>query len=291
MVSLRSRIRRHPVLATLALVGVLGAVAIGWALVEARLLLIDHAVVVDPDLPPEFEGARIVFVADIHAGTLLGEGRVKRVVETVNELRPALIVLGGDNIGGGESGGEMFYPQAEKLQADHGVLGVLGNHEGRWGTDISASDLTSAGVVVLANANVRVRRGAASIRVGGVEDLLVGSPDFERAARDVAQDEFAVIVSHNPDALPEGLKQTRGAFDLALSGHTHGGQITAFGLWAPIMPTRYGQRFRGGWSEVEGVPTLVTRGAGTFILPMRFFAPPQLHVIELRRADTARVLP
>jgi predicted MPP superfamily phosphohydrolase len=91
------------------------------------------------------------------------------------------------------------------------------------------------------------------------------------------------LVSHAPDYLATALPAAKGTFDLALSGHTHGGQVTLFGLWAPILPSRYGQRYSRGWLTEEGVPVLVTRGVATVGPPLRFFARPQLHVIELKR--------
>jgi uncharacterized protein len=245
-------------------------------------------VLYSPDVPPEFDGVRIVFAADLHAGRLLGQEHLSRTIDIINDLEPDLIMLGGDYVGGGRGGHEMFYEEAARLQAPLGVLAVLGNHEGRWLADEVRSELDAMGVIVVENQNVRVRSGEGDIRVGGVEDLTTGSPDIEAAAADIRTGEFAILLSHQPDVFPDGLARTRGAFDLALAGHTHGGQLTAFGLWAPMIPSRYGQRFLRGWSDVEGVPVLVTRGTGVYLLPMRFFAPPEVNVIELRRG-VARV--
>lgn len=266
------------------------AVCLLWSLVEARLVFVDRVVVSDPDVPAELNGMRIAYASDVHAGTLLGQGQVRRTLAKVRSLDADAIVLGGDYVGGDWAGGaargeEMFYPEAAKLEAPLGVFAVLGNHEGRDGAPEARALLEDAGIVLLANDRVRLRRSGAGIRLAGVEDLITGSPDFAAAARDIPKNEFAIVVSHNPDALPNGLRETRGAFDLGLSAHTHGGQITAFGLWAPVIPSRYGQSFRGGWERIEGVPVLVSRGAGVFILPMRFFAPAQIHLIELRQGE------
>jgi len=261
--------------------------SVGWSFVEPRLLLVERTTVTSPEVPAGYDGARIVFLSDIHAGTLLGEGHLQRIANTTIAEKPDLIVLGGDYSGGGEGGHEMMRPIARQLAAYRPTIAVLGNHEGGWGSDRSREDLESAGVIVLGNEHVRVRRGGTSILVGGVEDKMTGRPDARVPARDIARSGFSVLVTHNPDVLPDGLADTRGAFDLALAGHTHGGQVTLFGLWAPYLPSDYGQRFRGGWSQIEGVPTLVSRGAGAYILPIRFFAPPQLHVITLRKGPKA----
>lgn len=258
-------------------------VIVAWSLVEARLVFVDQSVVASPDLPAELDGTRITFVSDVHAGSLLGRAQMQRTLDDVQALDSDIIIFGGDFGGGGRNGYEWFYPAAAKLEAPLGVYAVLGNHEGGGGRGRAVDDLRRAGITLLLNDNLRIRDGGVGLRLAGLDDYLTGTTDIEAAAEDVSRSEFAILVSHNPDALPQALPHVVGAFDLALSGHNHGGQVTLFGLYAPVLPSRYGQRFRGGWQQVDGVPLLVSRGAGVYILPMRFFAPAQIHSITLRR--------
>lgn len=266
---------------------VLAAVCLAWSLVEARLVFVDESVVTSPDLPSELDGTRIAFACDIHAGSLLGKRHMQSTLDKIAALDTDLIVIGGDFGGGGRQGYEWFYPAAARLDAPLGVYAVLGNHEGGGGRAGVRRELEAAGIELLENDNVRLARGGLGMRLAGVDDALTGSPDAVAAADDISRNEFAVLVSHSPDALPEGLADAEGAFDLALSGHTHGGQITFFGLWAPVLASEYGQRFSGGWETVEGTPVLVSRGSGVIILPMRFFAPAQIHLITLRRGEAS----
>jgi len=259
------------------------AVPLVWALVEARTLHVTHDVVTSPTVPSSFDGARIVFIADIHAGPYFGAGRMRNLVERVNELEPDIIVLGGDYVGGRANGKSVFYPAVGGFKARLGTLAVLGNHDTWEGKAEAIKGLEDAGIVLLANDHARIRgTGGDSIVIAGVEDLETGHPDAEAAAQDIARDGFAVLVSHNPDVFADALPATRGAFDLALAGHTHGGQLTAFGTIAPLVPSRFGQRYREGWLEEAGVPVLVTHGVGTVTAPVRFFAQPEINVIELR---------
>lgn len=266
---------------------VLGALFMGWALVEARLVQVSRASLTSPHVPATFEGARIVFVADIHAGPYLGRQRVKAMVQRVNALEPDVVILGGDYVGGRAHGGRAFYAEIGNLQAPLGTYAVLGNHDHWEGADEARRGFADAGVTVLENANVRVSRGGESIRVAGVDDAWIGEADAEAAARGIDAEEFGIFVTHNPDYLPEALPRTSGAFDLALAGHTHAGQLTLFGMHAPFVPSRFGQRYRGGWLEEQGVPVLVTRGFGTVTVPMRFFNRPEINVIELRRGPAS----
>jgi len=281
---------------------------VAWALIEPRLLLVDRAVVTSPDVPREFDGARIVFLADIHAGPHYGPERVRDLVARINAEKPDLVVVGGDFVSSGDTYASFVYAELARLRAPEGVVAVVGNHDIWEGRGAAHEGLEAAGIRLLDNDNVRIRRGSGWIRIAGTDDERGGRPDIDAAARDIGRDEFAVLLTHTPDVFATALPRTRDAFDLALAGHTHGGQVTAFGLWAPWIPSRYGQRYRGGWMTESGVPILVTRGVGSvrgpfslfggtgmpegtmkrlqaLNVPVRFFAPPQYHVIELRRGE------
>jgi len=81
------------------------------------------------------------------------------------------------------------------------------------------------------------------------------------------------------------VQDTRG-IDIILSGHTHGGQITFFGFFAPaLLPrviTDYGHHFSSGWSQSrDGTPVYVSNGLGNYQQVLRVFARPQVILITL----------
>jgi predicted MPP superfamily phosphohydrolase len=259
------------------------ALAVGWSFVEPRLVGVSRAIVSSPDVPAEFDGVTIAYLSDIHAGPYLGGAAADALVDKTMELRPDLIILGGDNVGGRANGVDIIYPRLRRLRAPLGVLAVMGNHDVWEGQRTARSRLESAGILLLENDAGRVRNGGGWIRVAGVEDLMTQRPSVSEAMTDIGTGEFAVIVSHHPDVFATQLAKHASAVDLALAGHTHAGQLTAFGLWAPFVPSAYGQRYRAGWLAENGVPILVSRGIGCVTLPVRFFAPPEIVFIQLRK--------
>lgn len=274
--------------ASFALTGVL-AVGVAYPFAEASTPRIERRVIADADVPAAFDGARIVFIADIHAGRYLRDARMAELVSTVNGLEPDVLVLGGDHVGGKADGAEIFYPAAAGFVAREAKVAVLGNHDHWEGAEAARAGLASAGFTLLENDSVRIERDGESIVIAGLEDLTEGRPDAEVASEGIVEGDFSVLVSHHPDAVAQQVPATAAAWDLALAGHTHGGQVTAFGRWSPIVPSEHGDRFRTGWSDVAGVPVLVTNGIGTVTLPVRAGAPPQIHVLELRTAPDAGV--
>jgi len=268
---------------TLLAIAVVVVSFVTWMLIEARSARVSRAVVTSPHLPEAFEGTRVLFASDIHAGPYLGRKRMRALVDRMNDLEPDVVILGGDYVGGRMGGTAIFYPAIARLRSPLGVYAVLGNHDYWEGVEVAKQGFKDAGVALLVNENVAVARDGATIRIAGVDDDWMGTPDAALAASGIDAGEFAVIVSHTPDYFPKSLPGLEGLFDLALAGHMHGGQITLFGMHSPLVPSEYGQRYKGGWLEEHGTFVLVTRGVGSVTLPIRFFAPPEIHLIELRR--------
>ena len=71
--------------------------------------------------------------------------------------------------------------------------------------------------------------------------------------------------------------------DIALAGHTHGGQVRVFG-YAPIQNSHYGTRFLTGLAyNSTKMPLIVTNGIGTSQMPVRIGAPAEIIMITLHR--------
>jgi predicted MPP superfamily phosphohydrolase len=96
---------------------------------------------------------------------------------------------------------------------------------------------------------------------------------------------FNVLLSHNPDVFPVAASQ---GYDLLLSGHTHGGQVTFEILDESINPARYFTPYIRGLYRLRPDDTsfaaYVTPGIGTIGIPARIGAPPEISLLTLRKA-------
>jgi predicted MPP superfamily phosphohydrolase len=242
-----------------------------------------------PDVPEAFDGARIVLVTDVHRAFFFSQSRLENIVAKVNGLDPDLVALGGDYVYGSKGYETQTFAALGRLKAPLGVYGVLGNHDYAHppggGNDPTAAMEAAAkvGIPILDNKGVWVEKSGQRFRLAGVSDLSQGAPVAAYAVEGTTPSDLVVLMSHEPDFAEY---MWPGDADLVLSGHTHGGQITFFGLWAP----RYGSRFgylSGVYSNKQKNATvIVSNGVGTVFPPLRFFARPQIVVVTLRR--TAR---
>ncbi len=283
----RSHRKQRGLRAALAAVGAVLLIFLGYSYVETYRVEIKEYTVVSEDLPAAFAGTRIAVVADVHRSGFFRQGRVEKIVDSVNALAPDLIVLAGDYVYGSTRYEAPCFRALGRLQAPLGVYAALGNHD--YGTyDSSGRDLEPiysavepTNIVLLRNQGLWLERNGARLRLGAVGDLREDHPDLGPVLQETTAEDFVVLVSHNPDFAEELPSQ---AVDLVLAGHTHGGQVTFFGLWAPFVPSEYGQKYRTGKVELEGTTVLVSNGVGVIFPPLRFFARPQIVLVTLEKA-------
>jgi uncharacterized protein len=232
------------------------------------------------NLPEDFCGFKLLHLTDLHADGVIG--LADAVSERLSGLQVDLCVLTGDYRFGMHGPCHDIYPPMERIvksiNARLGVVGVLGNHD--VSEEIPA--LERLGVRMLMNEALEVRRGRDSAWVIGVDDPhYYGCDDLPAALSDVPAEAFKILLVHTPEIITEA---EASGVDLYLCGHTHGGQVCLPGI-GPIVtnancPRAYA---RGVWTykKLQGY---TSPGVGTSGIPVRFFCPPEIGLVELRCA-------
>lgn len=254
------------------------------------------------DLPAAFSGMKVVQISDIHAGSLDSPADVLRGVELINAEQPDLILFTGDLVNSDKDEVDDFMDIFGRLKAKYGKFSVLGNHDyygdpnyqeepeahrAYW-TDFEQK-FTQMGFQLLRNANATVEKDGESIRICGVENWGKGPyfpklADLEKTFAGMSNDEFCIMLSHDPSHWDEKLLGYQRHIPLTLSGHTHGFQ---FGIkmpgfkWSPAQ-YRY-PRWYGLYEEAKQY-LYVNRGFGYLAFPGRIGMWPEITVIEMERA-------
>lgn len=255
------------------IMGAAGVVLAYSVLVEPYWVRFVEYTVAVAGLPRGFEGMSILHLSDFH-------GRVE--VFSLPKFRhwvksSDLIAITGDLYA-------LTLPRTrlaralDTLHAPLGVYYVSGNHDYRHGRLATAP--WNPGPRLLDNDVRSITRDNQRIWIAGLPDLVKGRPELERVASFLhGTEEPAILLSHRPDArlLPEADR-----FQLVLSGHTHGGQVTIPGIGAPVRHNHIPGRYAAGYYCRETGPVLITsRGLGTSELPIRFNARPEVVRIRL----------
>lgn len=152
-----------------------------------------------------------------------------------------------------------------------GTYFTLGNWE-HWRPSSLVEKLTKRqSVHFLLNQSVKI---ADEIQIVGLDDEA-GEPDELRAFSAVDQSLPTLLLFHSPITF-ELLKSR---FEIALAGHTHGGQIR-FPFLGPLWLPNGSHSFVSGFYEKAGQKMYVSRGIGTSILPIRFNCRPEIAVFD-----------
>jgi uncharacterized protein len=232
-------------------------------------------------LPPAFDGYRIAQISDLHCGPFASGARVDRWVARVNGLGPDLVAVTGDLIASGSAFVPVVAASLGKLRGRDGVFACMGNHDYFTDGEAMVAALERAGLDVLRNRGVSVRRGDQTLYVAGVDDTWTHRNDVSRALAARPPQAAVVLLAHDPALFPEAAAH---AVDLTLAGHTHGGQ-----LGVPFLAKRYNlarlmTEFTTGIYRRGPATLYVNRGLGATGLPVRLAVPPEIALLTLRRA-------
>lgn len=236
-------------------------------------------------LPDVFHQLRILHISDIHFGFHMDAERLQKFVHTMNQEHADVVCFTGDFIDDGFVDVSSAIPVLKQLNASIGKFAVLGNHDYRHTTPVkSIAALKQAGFVVLNNAHAELQRDGQRIAIVGLEDWFGGSPNLKTALRGLPDDQYKILLAHEPDLADESLLYP---IDLQLSGHSHGGQIRIPGVhsvpWNPEMGIKYPS---GLYTFPHTDFKLYTnRGLGMTFMPLRFLCRPEITVITLQKSN------
>lgn len=255
------------------------------------------------DLPNDLRGYRIGFLSDLHLGVWVPHEWIESAMARIREAKPDLFVLGGDYVWVPEDNliratgfvrnkkfANLEYHQAahaiykdladlvQTVKAPDGRIGVVGNHD-RWVDPNACFEHFNPSVMsLLVNQTTTIKRGSASLRIWGGDDYLTGIPSLPAYSRE--PETVDLFLSHNPDLVAYSLRESKYQFDLALCGHTHGGQVKIFGASALTYAVE-DQRFTSGACVVGEQTVYTNRGIGIVEVPYRLHCRPEATVITL----------
>jgi len=236
-----------------------------------------HEIELAPNAPLR-RPLRLAFASDFHAGPTTHPGMFARLAEELLRRAPDVLLLGGDYVSSRAEHLAVLLPVLARYQPPLGVYAVLGNHD-LWADAASIRrQLSAAGIVVLVNSHQALPAPFSEVSICGIDDPWVGEPDLAGAFQ--GSGPIRIFLTHSPDAL---LLLGDERFDLALAGHTHGGQI-ALADGTPIVSAGgplariYG---RGRFELPDNGPLIVSRGVGCSNIPVRLNADPELTLCTL----------
>lgn len=268
--------------------GLGAALCVYMAGIERRWLDVSQHRVVMHDLPPEWDGVRIVQLSDFHlAITGAPNTMLERAIATTVALKPDLIVLTGDYFNDGIPRSlDLLAPLAKVAP----VIAILGNHDylqRKIGADLIVAELEKQGITVLRNdLTAFVHDGVAGIVVGFEDDLVGPGADVKGIVARMQGKSPSLVLVHEPDVIDRFPERWA---SLTLAGHTHSAQIRLSPIrsidWIDWPISEMQSAYPRGWFHERGNRLYVSRGLGVSTVPLRFAARPELACFTLTRAE------
>jgi len=256
----------------------------------------------------KLSGTKFIQISDLHLGPATKPSLLKNCFETCNKLEPEFICLTGDLIqlsyiglrhfvssrfGPTYLDWASFRRKVRELTVElYELFSVIkcpvyvvpGNHDHYEGLG-TLKRLSPDNFEWLINSSALAKPG---LRLVGIDDLKTGKQPNEdflskfkgRETKGSSGEELKILLSHNPDFVRVYEQDFIDSFNLALSGHTHGGQIRL--PFLPPLLTRTKQRKHvSGLSYHRGTAIYVNKGIGFGSVPLRTFCPSEITVFEL----------
>lgn len=255
-----------------------------------------------PDLPEEFDGFKITQISDVHSGSFDNPEKISYAIDLVNDQDSDMILFTGDIV---NTHAKEMYPWIETFnkikEHKYGKYAVLGNHDYgeyvTWPTEADKEANFKAikslygqiGFQLMLNEHTYIEKGKDKLALIGVENWghnFKKAGDINKAAAGVNQEDFKILMSHDPSHWDYEIKNHEKHFHLTLAGHTHGMQ---FGIEIPgYFKWSLAQYIYAQWAglyENLGRYVYVNRGFGFHAYPGRVGIMPEITVIELKKGD------
>jgi predicted MPP superfamily phosphohydrolase len=221
----------------------------------------------------EKESISLIQLSDIHLVEI--NFSLKSIAQKVNDFSPDILLFTGDTIA--------RFRHFNKLDSLLSLFNkkilkivILGNKE--YSSKISLLDFENIFIrhngFLLINDSFVFTKNKRTINIVGIDDYIGGKADYIKSIKKITNKELdTIILNHCPvyrDEIDFLNQKEKVNIKLILSGHTHGGQVTFFGekIYTPAGSGNYLK----GWYNNEHSKMYVSKGIGTTVLPIRFFA-------------------
>lgn len=244
-------------------------------LFEAQDIKVEKLTIETTKLPAGIDKIRVVQISDVHFSQILNLSHAQTIVDIIKELKPDILLSTGDFLDKGIRDEKEITKLFRDIKVPLGKYASVGNHEFFAGIKNSEKFITDAGFVLLRNEGITVQK---TLNITAIDDHTGARfgetlPDEKEVFKTIQQDRYTIHLKHQPRIDTKALEM----FDLQLSGHTHAGQIFPASIIVKLLfPYNHGTFELGRQKYLH-----VNRGTGTWGPPIRFFAPPEITVIEI----------
>ena len=257
-------------------------------LIEPKLITVKEQKITLDNWPDNFNGFKIVHISDIHYGRLFDEKSLQKLVNSINEQKPDIVVLTGDLI---DKDTHMTTNMAnkisnllKKINAKAGKYAINGNNDLNF--DEWVNIISNGGFKDLNNTYDTIYNdGYQNIFIAGastvkdklsINDKLKTSIDYWNSF-DKNGPIYKILLLHEPDTIDD---LSNNPFNLILAGHSHAGQIRLPFIGAIMLPDGAKKYYDSDY-KLENSDLYISNGLGVSNYNFRLFNTPSYNLYRL----------
>ena len=218
----------------------------------------------------------ILFISDVHYGTVQNTQLVKDSILKMNNLKPDIVLLGGDIVDERTTKDSMqeIFEELGKINSTYGTYYIFGNHDrqpyaidyengNRTFTDSDLNQTIEKNKIKILNDNkITINNDIVLVGRSDAEwEDTIDRIDVNEILNESDLSKYIVVLDHQPVEYEENAQE---GVDLQLSGHTHGGQVFPYGMIYDLSG-----RLNYGEYEIKDMKQIVSSGLTGWGWPMR----------------------
>lgn len=274
----------------------ISVVLVLWTTIENHIFTVTSYQLKEEKLPEEFDGVKLMYLVDLH-NTSYGRDN-RRLKAAIEKQQPDYVLVGGDFLAKPDDNFVAAIDLLSFLAKRYPVYFVNGNHETKMKHNPEKyhelyqdfySMLTGLGIKPLSNKNVVLKRGAAQIRLHGLEldesyykrgrEKPLTKQAMVRVLGQCSHKEYHILLAHTPNYFES---YADWGADLTLAGHNHGGMARIPGVCGVLSTqARLFPPYTKGLYRIPPYKMLVSAGLGSHTIKVRFFNLPEVVMVTL----------
>ena len=249
-----------------------------------RLQVHEYVVTTTKDITENYVGLKIVHFSDLHYGSTIKEGELKKIIDKINEQKPDIVVFTGDLVERKyqltKNDIEILTNELKRIKSNLGNYSVIGNHD----------ETNSHFEEIMNNSNFTYLKNDYDliynqdnnpILIYGTDDLTIGKPNMDKLNdENITSVNYRIIITHEPDYIYEFIYKYD--CDLILAGHSHNGQVR-LPLIKPIALPYGSKKLYKPYYNINGKDIYISNGIGTSTLKIRFNSVPSINVYRIKK--------
>ncbi|WP_291569124.1 MULTISPECIES: metallophosphoesterase [unclassified Clostridium] len=216
--------------------------------IEPKLMRVkDYGTIIDKG---ERRELKIVQFSDTQLGEFFSLEQLEKVVEKINSTEPDIVIFAGDLIDNASQYEEIskIADVLSKINYKIGKYAVYGNHDyGGGAVRYYDSIMEQSGFKVLKNSSEYIKLEDANIRIFGADEKLMGGYNAEETMNGINESDINLLILHEPDLIDDFKDYP---IDLALAGHSHGGQVY-IPFYGPIINNVLSEKYNKGFYQLN----------------------------------------